>query len=269
MQLLILGMHRSGTSMITRLINMMGAYFAPEGASIGFDHDNPKGFWERKDALAINDALLKRQHCEWSQIAPWQSENVTLENAPKLKQAIRALVLNLDAHRPWVLKDPRLCLTLPYWTPYLEVPVAVVVYRDPLEISQSLFTRNRIPHLVGLALWEKYAVTLLNASIHMPRVFVQHRQILEEPLQHLAQLHARLRQLDVQGLRMPSAREISAFIEPKLYRAKADNVPPEAGLTEAQSLVAKLLQGQYAQTTSCTLSLTSEKILRNHQSQAH
>jgi hypothetical protein len=44
MQVLVLGMHRSGTSMVARLLNMMGAYFAPEGTSLGANQEKPKGF---------------------------------------------------------------------------------------------------------------------------------------------------------------------------------------------------------------------------------
>ena len=58
MQILILGMHRSGTSVVARLLNMMGAYFAPEGVSNGANEENPKGFWERQDVRALNDLVL-------------------------------------------------------------------------------------------------------------------------------------------------------------------------------------------------------------------
>jgi len=58
MQLIILGMHRSGTSMQTRLLNLAGAYFGPEGSSTGANDENPKGFWERVEARRLNDAVL-------------------------------------------------------------------------------------------------------------------------------------------------------------------------------------------------------------------
>jgi hypothetical protein len=51
MQILVLGMHRSGTSMVARLLNMMGAYFAPEGVEMPAHPEKPKGFWERQDVL--------------------------------------------------------------------------------------------------------------------------------------------------------------------------------------------------------------------------
>jgi len=57
MQILIFGMHRSGTSMVVRLINMMGVYFAREGISTGSNEENPKGCWERRRVRALNAKL--------------------------------------------------------------------------------------------------------------------------------------------------------------------------------------------------------------------
>jgi hypothetical protein len=121
MQIFVFGMHRSGTSMVTRLINMMGAWFAEEGQSLGFAKDNPKGFWERKDVLALNDELLSLNNCQWNRVDGWN--RASLRQAPEaLARRMKSVVLDLDAHRPWVLKDPRMCLTFPYWQPLLEVP---------------------------------------------------------------------------------------------------------------------------------------------------
>ena len=56
MQLIVLGMHRSGTSVLARLLNLMGAYFGPEGSSTGANEENHKGFWERRDVRNLNDS---------------------------------------------------------------------------------------------------------------------------------------------------------------------------------------------------------------------
>ena len=55
MQLIVLGMHRSGTSSVTRLLNLAGAYFGAEGIATETNDENPKGFWERRDARAVCD----------------------------------------------------------------------------------------------------------------------------------------------------------------------------------------------------------------------
>ena len=59
MQLFVMGMHRSGTSLTARLLNLMGVYFGPEDALMEADRFNPKGYWERKDVYQLNKTILQ------------------------------------------------------------------------------------------------------------------------------------------------------------------------------------------------------------------
>jgi len=64
----------------------------------------------------------------------------------------RALVADLLPSTPWAWKDPRLCLTLPFWLEVLDArPAMVVCLRNPLEIAASLAERNgfALRHLAG------------------------------------------------------------------------------------------------------------------------
>lgn len=237
-------MHRSGTSLATRLINMMGAYFAPEGRSLGFAPDNPKGFWERRDVLELNDRLLMLNECAWDRLSTWPDGGELAPPPTMLNQALRSVLLEMDAHRPWVLKDPRLCLTLPYWLRYMEVPVAVIAYRDPVEIARSLELRNGMPTPLGLALWEYYTVHMLNSALPLPRVFVKHSDALAEPVKFTHALHDALVKLDVRGLRLPSDREIRAFVDEKLYRARAEDAA--LPLTPYQQMLVDILAQRVA-----------------------
>src|SRR4051812_9685492 len=109
MQIIILGMHRSGTSLTTRLVNMMGAYFGPETSVGEITADNPKGFWERPEVFKLNDAILAAKGCTWHDLSRWNPQEASIipEN---LARHLAKITLGMDAFRPWVLKDPRLCL---------------------------------------------------------------------------------------------------------------------------------------------------------------
>ena len=74
MQIFVLGMHRSGTSVITRLINLMGAYIGPKELSTGANPENPKGFWERRDVRDENDAVLWSSGADWWRVADFRHE---------------------------------------------------------------------------------------------------------------------------------------------------------------------------------------------------
>ena len=69
MQFVVLGMHRSGTSMMTRLLNLSGAYFGKDKESTGANLENPKGFWERRDVRNLNDYILHSLGCDWDRVS--------------------------------------------------------------------------------------------------------------------------------------------------------------------------------------------------------
>jgi hypothetical protein len=225
MQIIVLGAHRSGTSMVTRLINMMGAYFGMGDMSIGANTENPKGFWERADVIATNDAILRHYGCEWDKLDNWQfvekpaKKDLTALDATL--QSMQKIILEMDANRPWVMKDPRMCITYPFWQPLLELPVIVCVYRNPQEVARSLKTRNDISLTHGMAFWEYYAVGIVNAIRHAPTIYVSHDALLSDPIATVKHVYEELSKHIERGLVMPSEKEINAFIDPSLYRSRA------------------------------------------------
>lgn len=220
MQILILGMHRSGTSSVTRLVNMMGAYLGTLDDLIGANAENPKGFWERRDVIDINDAILRHMGCEWYDLAAWPNPLPALPD--HLTTRIKTLVEQLNQHGIWAIKDPRLCQTYPYWLAHLAKPVAVQVHRAPLEIAQSLHTRNHFPQSYGLALWEHSAVAMLNAEKTIPSYHLDYPTLAEVPVSQTFHLHSFLHAHDA-VLTLPSDEDIVAFIDPRLRREQSDN----------------------------------------------
>jgi GT2 family glycosyltransferase len=239
MQILILGMHRSGTSIVARLLNMMGAYFAPEGVSTGASAENPKGFWERRDVRALNDMLLQSAGADWDRLSSFSRVRVPKESAAHFKKEAGKIILAMDAHRPWFLKEPRLCVLAPLWLDLLELPVCVIVYRSPLEVARSLEMRNEFSPAFSLALWERYNVAALNATRGRRRIQVNHADLMAKPVATARSLARALETLGVRGLRAPSDEEILAFIDPSLYRAKETEVAVSQGLSASQRALSK------------------------------
>ena len=232
MQILVLGMHRSGTSMVARLLNMLGCYFAPEGVSSGASQENPKGFWERRDVRNLNDMVLHSAGADWHRLSTFSLDRVPPETIAQFRKEAGKLILAMDAHRPWFLKEPRFCVLAPLWFEHLEFPICVLAYRSPIEVARSLQIRNGFSLSFGLALWEYYNVAALNASRGMRRIQVDHAALMADPVGTVRQLQEKLEGLGVRGLRAPSDEEIRAFIDPSLYRAKGTQV--RARLSPAQ-----------------------------------
>lgn len=220
MQLIVLGMHRSGTSVLARILNLMGCYLGPEGMSTGANPENPKGFWERRDVRQLNDALLHSVGCDWDRVASLDLVNIPTQMTQAFDEVAARTVLEMDAHRPWFIKEPRLGLLLPMWLRHLEVPVVVNVSRDPVEVAASLQRRNAIPMDAGLELWEYYTRAAAAATRSLPAVTVQHAELISGPAETATRLYRELVDLGVQGLRPASPRELACFVDDNLHRER-------------------------------------------------
>lgn len=221
MQIFIVGMHRSGTSLVSRLLNLMGAYFAPEGQSIGFNEENLKGFWERKDVIEINQEILKNNFSDWNRISGFPKDSGwTEEIDDKLKKSLKNLVLNIDAFRPWFIKDPRLCLTLPAWKHYTEKPLVIYIFRDPLEVALSLKKRNNFPIEYGLDLWYHYNIHALRNTEELPSFYLNYNDLINNQAESSNSIFEWLKNNGCKRLDPISKDELESFIDKKLYRER-------------------------------------------------
>ena len=177
--IVVLGMHRSGTSCVGGLLNAMGAYFGPAGIDLGANAENPKGFWERQDLnWACEFALLAQDCCWWQPLAfdGRESDGIAL-----IKRAFSTIRQDLDAHAPWFIKDPRLCLLAGALRAELEKAVYVHVVRNPIEVAFSLRRRNGLGIAHALALWEMYTIYSFEASRGRPRLLLDYDALVAQP----------------------------------------------------------------------------------------
>ena len=156
-------MHRSGTSLVAKCFEVFG-YGLGETLMAASD-DNPKGFFEDLDVVAFNDALLESNGSSWD--APvFMGQRPLAWDRRQVEAGAELLKAKLEREPQLAIKDPRLCLTLPYWhaaAQFLKIPLRVcLVYRNPLEIAASLEQRNAMPLSVGLGLTQAYWSQLLS-----------------------------------------------------------------------------------------------------------
>lgn len=243
-QLIVLGMHRSGTSGVTRLLNLAGAYFGPEGIATEPNEENPRGFWERRDVRAVCDGLLQDSGFDWWKLVGFSPDAVPETVREEWLGAFARVLEDLDAHRPWVVKEPRLCVLLPVLLPMLDAPVCVHVTREPLEVARSMHQRDGFPIGAAQALWELYTVHAFEASHGLPRVLVRHEDLVADPVATTRTMVAELQALGVDGLHQLDDDEVLGFISPELHRQKQDPARRREELNGVQADLADAIDGR-------------------------
>jgi hypothetical protein len=224
---IILGMHRSGTSIVGGLINKMGLNTG--GPLIRPAEDNEKGFFERIDVVLQNDELMKRQnvHYAYNTHAYDASQGIkdalTLYNDHFFGEGRRGLkFLNDPANYPWMLKDPRLCITLRTWLPLLNfVPAVLYTYRHPYDVALSLSKREHYRIGLGLKMWYVYNKRAIQQSQDLCRVSAAHKKIMTNPQFELDRIYEGLRQCGVPVPHKVSPSDVASFIDPKLQHGKS------------------------------------------------
>ena len=180
------GMHRSGTSFLARRLHDAGLAFP--GDLLPPADDNPEGYWEARDVVRLNNAMLSGIGQDWRSLSPitedmleglWQAHGA---EATSILQDLGALA----AGRDLAIKDPRLCRLLPVWERAASgaglSPRLLATTRPAGDVALSLYRRRRDPRFAPAAidtparsvfLWLRYMLDLEYHSRSLPRHFIR------------------------------------------------------------------------------------------------
>ena len=181
MNIIILGMHRSGTSKVAGILEHLGYHVGNEDELMVKGNENPKGFFERKDFREINDKILHENGFDWHRVADFSIEALSEDSKEKYQRSAENIISKLDACGKWVIKEPRFCLLYPLLKESTRSAIKLVVYRDPMETAESLWQRNKFPLYFGLALWEKYHNELFGSVSSDKLLVVNYNKLLNDP----------------------------------------------------------------------------------------
>lgn len=189
----VLGAPRSGTSLTTRILNILSVDLGPEGKLMApAQGNNPTGFWEHAGIAAVNEDILAtlggapRQRWRWPPPLPegWQSD----PRLEPLRQTARATLQQSFASRPlWGWKDPRTSLTLPFWQEVLAQTTQVekraryvICVRHPQDVAASLKARDGMPAEESFELWLRYMSDALAHTEGQPCLCVSYESYFED-----------------------------------------------------------------------------------------
>ena len=187
--IVVLGMHRSGTSTLTRATAVLGAEF---GSNLmpALPGNNDKGFFEDLDVVALNVDLLNAAGGDWHSMAPIDLGVLQPEQLDQFRvRAIDLLRAKCREHRILSVKDPRLARLLPFWKPVFACIGVRVLYliavRNPISVVQSLARRDGFPVEKSYILWLAYVVSALNLTQDVHRVLIDYDRLMDMPRQEL------------------------------------------------------------------------------------
>ncbi|HEY1780173.1 MAG TPA: hypothetical protein VGG79_07020 [Roseiarcus sp.] len=223
--ILVLGMHRSGTSSLAGALVRLGV--TPPLNLIPPNDDNPKGFWESTVIVALNDEILAAGGSHWEDWRPFDPTRIDPAVGYTLKTRARsALIREFGEASLAVIKDPRICRLIPFWSSALQdsgwSPRAILPLRSPLEVASSLERRNGIPLGVGCLIWLRHVLDAEAGTRSMRRAVVDWSGFLRDPPGALERVGE---QLKVEWPRWTehALTEIHDFVSGDLRRQRASD----------------------------------------------
>jgi hypothetical protein len=180
---LVLGMHRSGTSAIAGTICALGA--TPPNRMLPASTDNPLGYWEPVSVVVANDRTLLDAGSAWWD---YRFDCSTLDAVAR-HRAVTFMMMSMKAEfdnesRLVLLKDPRMCLLLDLWLPTLKAlnisPAVVLVTRHPNDVIASLEKRDGLPAAYSTALWLRYNLSVEQATRGYRRCVLSYEDLLRD-----------------------------------------------------------------------------------------
>ncbi|ASL42063.1 hypothetical protein bAD24_I01145 [Burkholderia sp. AD24] len=186
--IVVLGMHRGGTSAITRAMETIGADF---GTNLGnpVAGENDKGFFEDLDIHRINAELLRAAGASWDSLAPVDLDRIAPATLDVFRERATSMLREKCRAKIFALKDPRLSRLLPFWMPVFErsgIPIAyVIAIRNPISVARSLQRRDRFSMEKSCRLWLAHMVPAIRATDGQRRVLVDYDTLIDAPIAEL------------------------------------------------------------------------------------
>lgn len=216
--MLVLGMHRSGTSAVAGTLSLLGVDFSPR--LIAAAADNPKGFFEHADIWQLDQDILEGLGSQWDDPLPLPGDWLESVVAHEAELKLHAILQRDFAHSKLAgIKDPRMCRLMPGWSDWLQQegysPQIVLVIRHPAEVIASLGRRDDLPADQVAWVWLRYVLEAEADTRGLSRTIVRYARLLQDWRREVERI------ADVLDLLWPvpleaAAPEVDAFLEPTL-----------------------------------------------------
>ena len=224
--ILVAGMHRSGTSALTRVLNIMGCDLPKTLMTPRVD--NVAGFWESQLIMNLNEEILASAGSFEEDWRPFEREWYSSSIAGRFRERARGLLQGeFGSSRLFVLKDPRMCRLMGFWIEVVRAlgarPLIVLPIRNPLDVAASLQVRNDIDPAVGQLTWLRHVLDAEADSRGLKRAYLRYEQLLSDARTVVDTIGS---ELGVSWPRRSSPQvevEIAEFLSPELHHHQSED----------------------------------------------
>ena len=183
--ILVAGMHRSGTSALTRVLNIAGCDLPKTLMNPQRYTGNVGGFWESQAIMDLNQEILASAGSSWDDWRPFDQDWYRSPLVDEFRERARELIQGeFGSSRLFVLKDPRICRLMRFWIQVIRafgaLPLVVSPIRNPLEVATSLQVRNDIDPAVGYLIWLRHTLDAEADSRGLKRAYLRYEHLLSD-----------------------------------------------------------------------------------------
>jgi hypothetical protein len=230
----VLGMHRSGTSVLTGLLGLLGVDLGRDLMPGG--NDNPNGFWEHGHIVSVHIGLMHEMGTYYGDILPLPAGWEFRQRTTWYRDNLLGVLDNEFSGKPlWGFKDPRACLLVPMWNRLFDAmrtePGFVLMLRHPDEVAMSMQRRDQIDYTHVLLLWVLHMLEAERNTRGRRRVIVSYDQLMTDWRGTIDKIAAGV---EVQWPRSPEAAadRVAKFLNPVLRHERTQIQTPEQAIAQ-------------------------------------
>ncbi|MFA4915364.1 MAG: hypothetical protein WC560_01655 [Syntrophales bacterium] len=182
----VLGMHRSGTSAVSRGLKALGVELG-DNLMPPVPNDNETGFWEDIDFNSLNEEILALIGCNWNSSRLIEPGELTGQAFSSLRlRALELLNHKIGKSDKFGIKNPRMCRTMPFWQQVMShcdfEDQYVIAVRNPLSVARSLAARNGFSVEKSHLLWLGHMIPTMMETKGKRRVVVDYDLLMNDPI---------------------------------------------------------------------------------------
>ena len=225
---LVAGMHRSGTSALTRVLNIAGCDLPRTLMKRERYSGNVAGFWESQAIMDLNQEILASAGSFWDDWRPFDQDWYRSPAAGEIRERAQELMQSeFGGSRLFVLKDPRLCRLMTFWVEAARAfgaqPVVALPIRNPWDVAASLQVRNHIDPSVGQLIWLRHTLEAEADSRALRRTCLRYEQLLSDAQAVVDRVGSDLGVSWPSPSRADRETKIAEFLSPDLHHHKSED----------------------------------------------